>query len=191
MQSLFPSGFQSYWKFPESPYCFKPIHLVLFPLPGISPPSPAHFNLARSKEFFKLRSWAISFRKISCFGSDAGLCSPRTCPIYTSLIDLTRLWALLVSLSLSNSEHLTGWTMVLSSQFLKHGIWLNEWTPVIHSYEPYLQVQYWPLLWATPGTSQHLKSPLHPDLHLSLNLSVVKIKLWPSKWAFLHNYSHF
>lgn len=35
-------------------------------------------------------------------------------------------WAPLVSLSLSNSEHLTGWIMVLSSQFLKHGIWLNE-----------------------------------------------------------------
>lgn len=141
VRSLFPSGFQSYWSSQNHHTVSNLYILCYFLCLEYPPPSPAHFNLARSKESFKLRSWAISFRKISCFGSDAGLCSPSTCPIYTSLIDLTRLhghrWFLCLSPTLNTLQGGL-WCYLPSSWSMEFGwmselLWFTHMSPICRS----------------------------------------------------------
>lgn len=80
VKSVFPSAFQSYWS-SQNHRSFKPLYLTLFPLPGIL--FPLSCSLQPSK-ILQLSSQAITFRKISCFRMNSGICSSRAHPYHTS-----------------------------------------------------------------------------------------------------------
>lgn len=166
---LFASARHKVLKFPE-PSCCPNSCISTRAVPfvwNILLPSPL-LNLAKSRESFKLRSWAVSTRKLSCSGPDAGLSRPRSCnPTHTpsrTSPDRTRTGGFPVSptTSTSRGDH------VAASQLLRpRPGWVGG--VVMHSRKSPFAHPVWPSSWGYPSILK--TSPPRPLPPLNLKVA--------------------